>query len=274
MNRTILTLAAATMLVSSALPAFAETKQTTTNNSNEKLTTEQVKKDAKEAWSDLKGATKEAGREIEALFLGEDENVPPKSTMYKSVSSASGLLGTYVNGFNNKKVGKLKDIIVDGDGMATHAIVADNDIPGFEGKLVAVPYTSVFQSTATGDISAALSEAAIEGAREFSYTPSSGKNVVVLPAGHYSVVEILDGDVLNAGGEDVGSVDDLYFKGGKADTVIVGFDKVMGMGGKDVAAFVGPTTFVPGDEADDDVDVKLSAKQSATFAKYKKNVNK
>ncbi len=271
MTRKILTLAAATMLVSSAMPALAADVMPT-NHNTEKPSAAQLKADAKEAWGDLKQATHEAAREIEAMFLDEDESVPPKDMTYKSASSASGLIGTYVNGFNGKKVGKLADIIVDGDGKATHVIVADNDLPGFEGKLVAVPYANVFQSTATGDITAPLSEKSIAVAREFSYTPSKAKNVVILPSGHYSVAAILNGDVLDSAGKKVGAVDDLFFSGGKADTLIIGFDKTLGMGGKDVAAYVGPTSFAP--ESAKDVDVKLSAKQSATFAKYAKVATK
>ena len=53
--------------------------------------------------------------------------------------------------------------------------------------------------------------------------------------------------------------------------IIIGFDKIMGMGGKNVVTDFTPATIV---KDGDTLNVQLSAKQSASLAKYKTTVSK
>lgn len=255
--------------------AYAETKSANEIRAEES-TTGNMKEDAKKAWKDVKHDAKEAAAEIKAFFVSEDETVPAKETSYAHVSAASNILGAEIVNYKNDKIGKVKDIIVDGTGHPQMVIVADNDIPGFDGKLVAFDYTSAFTPNAEGDVLSSISEENLKNAKEFSYDSDDKDDVndpkiITLPAGSYSVEKLLGADVYNAAGEKVGDVDNIYFKGGTASLVIIDFDTVMGMGGDKVAVDYAPLKL---NNQDDKLTYSLSDKQSASFEAYKKSVKK
>lgn len=261
----ILAVSAIALLQPSA--SFAESMKSQNEVRAEASTTGSVSKDAKAAWKDIKHDAKEASKEIKAFFVGEDESVPAKEMSFQRASSASGIIGAPVYNGKKERVGTVKDIIVSSTGSADMAIIADGEFPGFDGKLVAFPFADVSKKNADGDVIAPLSEKTIEAAAEFAYEPSTGKSKVrYIPEGGYSVAKLLDGDILSSSKEKVGSVEDIYFKGGEASMVIIGFDKVLGLGGKNVVTEYGPTTII---NEGKDLDIELSAKQSASLAGYK-----
>lgn len=226
-----------------------------------------ISKDAKAAWKDIKHDAQAASKEIKAFFVGEDESVPAKQLSFMRASSASGIIGSAVYNGKKERVGTVKDIIVNSTGEADMAIIADGEFPGFDGKLVAFPFADITKQQSTGDVIVPLSEKAIEAAAEFRYEPGTGETKArYIPEGGYSVSKILDGNILSSTSEKVGSVEDIYFKSGKASMVIIGFDRVLGLGGKNVVAEYGPTTIV---NEGTTLDVQLSAKQSAALANYK-----
>ncbi len=251
--------------------SFAESKSTNEARS-EAASSGDLSKDAKAAWKDIKHDAKEASKEMKAFFVGEDESVPAKEMSFMRASSASGMIGSPVYNGKKERVGTVKDIIVSSTGQADMVIIADGEFPGFDGKLVAFPFADISKQETSGDIIAPLSEEAIKAAAEFNYVPDTGNTKVrYIPEGGYSVAKILDGHIISSTKEKVGSVDDVYFKGGNASMVIIGFDKIMGMGGKNVVAEFSPTTIVRDDKT---LDVQLSAKQSASLANYKTAVSK
>ncbi len=261
-----LTLATAAVALMANGAAHAETQKSQNEIRAEAATTGNMAADAEKAMKQVKKDMKEAGEKIEAFFIPEDQKQKVSEVTYDVVSSASGMIGSPVHNSNNEEVGRLHDIIIDVNGDATYAIIADNDIPGFEGKLVAIPYDKVFQKVATGDIIVPLTEASIRDARSFSYEPVDEVDVVVLPENHYSVDRILSSDVLDKSGDKIGSVNDIYFDDGEAESVIIGFNKVLGMGGDKVAADFGPTTL---SQKGENLNVALSDHQSTAFQAYK-----
>lgn len=272
MNTKPLLLAISAVALMQSGLAYAETKSANEIRAEES-TTGNMKEDAKKAWKDVKHDAKEAAAEIKAFFVSEDETVPAKETTYGPVSAASNIIGAEIVNYKNDKIGKVKDIIVDGTGHPQMVIVADNDIPGFDGKLVAFDYTSAFTPNADGDVLSSVSEENLKNAKEFSYDADDAKDpkVVTLSAGDYSVEKLLGADVYNAAGEKIGDVDNIYFKGGAASLVIIDFDTIMGMGGDKVAVDYSPLKLT---NHDDKLTYTLSDKQSASFEAYKKSVKK
>ena len=266
MNSKHLILAVSAVALLQSAGAFADSAKNPNEVRAEEASTGHVTTDAKKAWKDIKHDAKEATKEVKAFFMGEEENVPAKEMTFKSTSSASGLIGSPIYNSKDVRVGTVKDIIINESGKADFAVIADGEFPGFDGKLVAFPFTDITTKTADGDVIAPLSEKVIDAAAEFKYEADADKAVKIVPKGDYSVAKLLDGEVLSATKEKIGSVEDIYFKGGEASMVIVGFDKVMGMGGKHVVADFAPATVV---NDGSDLDIQLSAKQSSSLAHYK-----
>ncbi len=272
MNKSVLMATAA--ILTASLPQMAYAEMTAKSQSElraEAATTGNIVKDADKAAADMKHDFKEAAKEIKAFFLSEDEKVKPELVSYAGLSSASGILGAEVHNTANVRVGRMEDLIVDSQGNIKGVIVADNDIPGMKGKLVMLPYERVSRQDKTGDIITPLTEEVIKDAKAFTYDPSGEPTETHLVKGQYSVKGILDGAVVDKNGTNLGAVDDLYLKGGKVDSVIIGFDKVVGLGGEDVAVSYAPTTLSP---QGDRTDVVLTTKQAAAFGAYKATATK
>ena len=118
-----------------------------------------------------------------------------------------------------------------------------------------------------GDVIAPISENMMDKAAEFSYVNETGKSLVrYVPEGGYSVAKILKGNVLDSNDNKVGAVDDIYFKNGQANLIIIGFDKILGMGGNKVAANYQPANIVFNG---DSLHVELTPKQSVALSNYK-----
>lgn len=252
--------------------SMAESMKSNNEVRAEAATTGDVKTDVKKAWKDIKHDAKEVSKEVKGWFLADDESVPAKEVSFMRTSSASGIIGSPVFNHKDVRVGTVRDIIVNAKGDADLVVIADGEFPGFDGKLVAFPFADITKQGNDGDVIAPLSETGIDVAAEFEYSPNTGKaKVKFVPEGGYSVAKILGGDVLSSTNEKVGSVEDVYFKGGDANMLIIGFDKTLGMGGKNVVAEYAPTKLV---RDGTDLDIQLSAKQSAALANYKKVVSK
>lgn len=267
MTKHILMATAAILTVS--LPQMAHAEMSVKSQSEvraEAATTGNIVHDADKAAADMKHDLKEAAKEVKAFFLSEDDKVKPELITYGGVSSTSGILGAEVHNTADARVGRMEDMLVDKNGTVKSVIVADNDIPGMKGKLIALPYERVARQEKSGDVIIPLTEEVIKDARAFTYEPSGDANELTIAKGYYSVKQILDGNVVDKNGAKLGSVDDLYLKGGKIDSVIIGFDKVIGLGGEDVAVSYAPTSL---SAQGNTTDVVLTVKQTAAFNAYK-----
>lgn len=265
MNKTILATASVIALVIS-MPAVADTSaKTKTEASAETNTTGDIGNDAKEAWKNIKEDASEAYEDIKAVFVDKDN----KPVVISTRNTATGMIGHAVYNATKERVGTVKDIIVDGNGNASMLVVSDGEFPGFDGKLVAFDYSIISSLNADGDVIAPISEDNISKAAEFSYDKNAqadGK-VRVIPDRGYSVARLLDGQLVNPQGDSVAEIDDISFKNAKASDLIVGFEKVLGLGGKKAALSYDAAQIVRDGE---DLDFKLSAAQAAQFEAYKK----
>jgi ribosomal 30S subunit maturation factor RimM len=185
------------------------------------------------------------------------------------------MIGAHVFNYKDERVGTIKDIIVDSQGNADMIVIADGEFPGFDGKLVAYRYGDMVNLNITnvgGDIISPITEKNIDKASEFSYEFKTGESLVrYIPDGGYSVAKILAANVMDSENQKVGTVSDIYFKQGKADMIIISFDKVLGLGGhKAATAYKASKVIFDGD----DLSIKLSANQSTSLANFKTKVRK
>ncbi|HRQ60073.1 MAG TPA: PRC-barrel domain-containing protein [Alphaproteobacteria bacterium] len=250
-----------------SVPALAE--NTAAKTSVENKTTGSVSTDVERAWEDIKADTSETYENIKAVFIDDSEGSVAKNVEIDSRHTAAGMIGKPVYNGSKERVGTLKDIIVDAGGEARMIVVADGEFPGFDGKLVAFDYNVVFRQNAEGDLIAPISETTLDKAAEFSYDlkESGDSKVRVIPTNSYSVAALLDGQVINPQGENVAEIDNISFKNGRASQLIVGFDKVLGLGGKHAAIDYSDAKLV---RTDGQLDFQLSASHAAQFEVYKK----
>jgi sporulation protein YlmC with PRC-barrel domain len=264
----ILTTASVLALMVSS-PALADNTTTNTNVKAETTTSGSVSTDAKAAWKDLKDDTAEAYESVKAVFIGEDPAVKPAQVVIDTRHTAGGMIGRGVYNEAKERIGTVKDIIVDADGAAKMIVIADGEFPGFDGKLVAFDYGIISRQNADGDVIAPISETSMDKAAEFSYDleDAGSSGIRVIPTGGFSVARLLDGDLVNPKGESVAAIDNISFKNGKADQLIVGFDKVLGLGGKNAVLDYNGANLV---RNNGELDFQLSEGHAAQFEAYKK----
>jgi sporulation protein YlmC with PRC-barrel domain len=265
--KTQILLAVSMIALTAANPAFADT-QTAENPAAQQKTSGSLKKDVEHAWEDIKSDTAHAFENIEATFIGGDEKAEIKPVTIDSRITASGMIGQPVMNSNQERVGTFKDVILDKDGKAVMAIVADGEFPGIDAKLVAFDYNIIARQNKNGDVIMPLTESAIDNAAEFSYDAKGrNENVRVMPANGYSVSKLLDADLLDQKKETVAQVDNISFKNGYADQIIIVFDQILGLGGeKAVLDYRDAQLTRTGDK----LNFQLSANQAKQFEIYKK----
>ena len=229
---------------------------------------ENTKKAVSETAEDVSNATQEAYEEISAALIENDQADADFTTVtLDSRMTASGMIGKPVYNTNGESVATVKDIILDREGQAIMVVVADGEFIGM-GKQAAFDYNAITHVNADGDVIMPLTEQMIENAAEFSYDRERySETVKVIPSNGYSVAELLDAQLVNPQKETVGDVDNISFKNGQANHIIIGFDKILGLGGKKAAMEYDSATLV---RNGDDLDFQLSANQAAQFEAYKK----
>jgi sporulation protein YlmC with PRC-barrel domain len=209
----------------------------------------------------------EGAEDVKAFFVG-DENTRIEPVTFRRESTSAGLLDKAVLNPQGEKIATVEDILIDANGKATHVVVADGGMMGIGAKLAAFDYGKIVAQRADGKVVASLTQNQIDNASKFSYDRDDAAEAKILPKGSTSVKELLDGEVWNASGDKIGSIDNVSFVNGKTDRLIIGFDKTMGMGGKMAAIDYSAVEKI---RKDGQVDVKLSSSQSAQFVNFKKN---
>lgn len=273
MKNKILTTVSVIALMAAA-PALADTqiKAGTSPEPGSKAAAKQstgdFSKDVENAWEDIKNDTSEAYKDIKATVVGDKKPGEAYSTVtINSRMTADGMIGKAVHNESGESVATVKDIILDSDGKAMMIIVADGEFIGM-GKKAAFDYNAITRVNADGDVIMPLTEKMIDNAAEFSYDrKDGGDNMRVIPSNGYSVSKLLDGQLVNQAKETVAQVDNITFRNGRADQLIVGFDKMLGMGGEKAAMGYGDAKMI---QDGDGYDFQLSAHQAAQFESYKK----
>ena len=292
MKKTLLT-AVSTLAIATALPAFAQNGASSDMQTRMDRTQDQsdinretiTEEDVRESWEDTKDTVSDTADDISdataetyndltdsmAADSGDDVDVDTTATVtVNQRTTADGMIGEPVYNTDGERVAKIHDIIMDDQGEATMVILADGDFTGL-GKLVAYEYDMITNRTEKGDIITSLSEDRIDDAASFSYeTDASGDNVRVIPDNGYSVAELMDSVIVNTDGDIVADVDNISFRNGTADQIIVGFGDTFGIGGEQAAMAFNQLELQR--TAEGGANFRLNAQQSSTFKSYKNNM--
>lgn len=237
----------------------------TTPEANDSKMTRELKQGLNEAGKEMR----EAADNIRAYFLdGKDGEV--KQVSFHAGMTAKGMIGKKISTPSGDSIAKVNDILLDKNGTATKVIVSDGGLLGIGDKLAAFDYSRVITKLDDGRVEMSLSQDMIDKAKEFSYDAKDAGKATVLPPDSVSVKDLLDGEVYDNNDKKVASVDNISIMDGKADRVIIGYGKVLGMGG-DLAAvdYSGLTLMKQAGETD----VKMSLSASRQFADFRKTAS-
>lgn len=259
-----------------AFTAYKEANATSTDtkpgiSAETKADLKHAYEETKDAVSDtaqkLSEKTSDTYESIKAKMISEKDSM--SDVTYDSRITAKGLLGQPINNTAGKKVGTLKDIIVDHDGKAAVAVVSDGGFAGIGDKLAAFDYNLLMRQDTNGDVIMPVSEDAVSKVAAFSYEPKdASKDVRVIPENGYSISEMLKGKLVSPKDESLGNIENITFISGQASSVIVGFDEVAGMGGDHVALNFDDLALSK--SKDGTIDFRMGNHQSEQFEEYKK----
>ncbi len=261
--------------IMAAFPAFAEMGASAGADMEKAVQQgwQDTKEATKDAVADAQQAVSEAADSVKFTLFGPGEAVSGKVVTIDQRMTAKGMIDQPVLNSARERVGTVKDIILDEKGFAQIVIVSDAELISLGAKEVAFDYDMIVQRDKDGDFVMPLTKEMIAKALKFSYNAEdAGKEGVrVMPAGGYSVEKLLRADVVNPSKEKMASVDNISFKGGRADNLIVGFDKIMGVGGDRAALAFADVSLVPdGSEA---YDFQLTTDQAAQFEAFKQKAS-
>lgn len=277
-----LTVSAIALLAS--VPAFAsdmnENSVQQERTSGQADTPKVTKEDAKRGWENTKekvsdkaeeisNATKEKYREIKASLIDKSDGTKFSTIVIDPRMTADGMINSMVYNGNGERVAKVHDIILDDQGKAIMIVVSDGEFIGL-GKKAAFDYSAITRVNADGDVIMPLTEEMINNAVEFSYDKKDeGGKVRVIPNNGFSAAKLLDGKLVDQNKKTVAQIDNISFRSGKANQLIVGFDKILGMGGEKAALAYNDVKMIPDG---DGYDYQLDATQAAHFEAFKKSV--
>ena len=255
-----------------AAPAFAQTAEGTTGNTVDN-TIQQGVDSAQQGIDNAQNALSNAADKIQFTMFSDDKDMKGTVVAIDKRMTADGMLGEPVLNSARDRVGTVKDIILDEKGFAQMVVVSDAELIDVGAKDVAFDYSLVIQRDQAGDFIMPLTEEMIAQARPFSYDEADAtkEGMRMIPAGGYSVEKLLEADVINPRKEKLASVDNISFKAGRADNLIAGFDKVLGMGGDNVALAFSDVAIVA--DGEDDYDFQLTASQAAQFEAFKQTAS-
>ena len=276
MTKTIL-MSASVLAMLVAIPAFAETKvEAGTTVKTEESIGAKVDKQLDKAGNAIERAadktekaTKDAYGDVKAYFTN-DKDIKATSTVAVAAGhTAKALIGTDVQDGNGKEIGKIHDIIVDGEGEAELVIIEDGGVLGLGSKLAAFDYDVIKGFNRDNDVVVKLSEANIKAAKAFDYEASADAKAgakTTLGADQYSINKIVDAEVIGPDNKKMADVDTVAFDGDEAEFLLVSFDKIIGMGGEHVALDFDALELI---NKDGKYKFKLNSQQTAQFENYK-----
>lgn len=269
--------AASVAVLLSLSPAIAQTSAENHSGNVEKTwekAWDSTKEAVKETTESLTDKTKETYKEattagadekVEFSVLGADQSASVETSVNARMT-ADGILGEPIKNTNNERVGTMKDIVLDQNGVAQTVVVSDADLIDVGvTKDAAFDYSLVTRKDPEGDIIMPLTEEMIDQARAFSSSPDeAGKEgTSVMPISGLSVAKLLEAEVVDQENNKIGSVDNITFKGGRADKILVD-------GGMDTGKVALDMTSVKINQEDkNSLKVQLDATQSAQLANFK-----
>lgn len=214
----------------------------------------------------VKNAVNEAAHEIKALFVNEKSGSALEPITIIRAHTAEGMIGEDVLSPAGKKIAKVKDIVIDSNGSASMIILSDGGFLGINNKLAAFSYDKVVSQDEDGKVTMALTQAMIDSAADFSYDPSDKNTAKILPEGSISMNDILDGNLFDYKGKDVADIENVSIVDGKAEYLLVGYNKKLGVGGDMAALDFASLAVVKKDGA---VNFRMNEAQSNQFGGLK-----
>jgi len=206
-------------------------------------------------------------KRISLAVINDQPDVRPSVVTIEERNTAKGMIGKTIYNENNRKIGKLHDIILNNDGTAQLIVISNGSFAGLGGKLAAFNYDELVNRTAKGDLITPLTQKSIDSAVEFSYKNEEAKdNVRTIPENGYSVANLLKGKILGNDGAKLADIDNLSLRDGRAYLVIAAYNQIFGMGGKKAAVAFKTASF---ERENDQVNLKLSAAETMKFRNYK-----
>lgn len=289
MKNTLLVAVSAAALMT-ALPALAESASGTdvkaradvsANNPDHENVGTVTKAQVENGWEKTKDAVSNAaektGDAVQGAYtdakraLSRDKEAVGQPVKINSQNTAENLIGKDVRNASGETVASVEDIILDKKGEAQLLILKDGGFFGMGGKKVALNYPQAVRHDASGDVILPVTENMLDRVAEFSYDQKdAGDKIRVIPQGGISAARLMDGDILNSKGEKVADIDDISFRNGEAQYVVLSFDKVLKMGGDHAVVDFDGLQLIP--ENDGKANLKMSAQQSAEFETFKKSM--
>lgn len=268
MKKTILTTVSFIVLLS-ILPSLAKTAKTQNEINAEASTTGNIVDDAKVAVKDIKKGTAKAYKEIKAMLIGKESNDKNTPVIIDSRKTANGMIGHHVYNEKHEIIATVTDVILDKRGKAHMIIVSDGMFS--MGKKAAFDYSAMTHAEKDGDIIMPLSKKMIDKAAAFSYfkADKNDDRIRVIPDNGYSTSSLLKGRLLDQNKEPVADIDNISFKNGMADQLIIGFDKTLGFGGERAVLSYQDATIIRHGNA---LDFQLSANKTSQFEAFKKSL--
>lgn len=273
-NKLLLT-ASALAFIMSAPSAIAAEENTTAKVQAEQETSigQDIEKGLNEAGERISDAadnvaeaTEETYDSIKAKIVDETQDPKVSVIDIDERMTAAGMIGSPVYNTEEERIAKVSDIILDRDGNAIMVILADGDFTGL-GKHVAFEYDVITRRDTNGDLIAPLSEEDIDNAMAFSYDRSDYSDTVqVIPSNGFSVAELMDSNLTDPAGETLANVDNISFREGAADQLILKFNDVLGFGGETVAMGYDDLNIA---RTDGKVNFQLTQPQTDEFKTYK-----
>lgn len=234
---------------------------------------EEVKDALQKTKDSITDTSKETYEEVRYTLFGNSDGDRGTEVAIDMRATADGMIDEPVHNAAGERIGTFKDIILNDQGDAVMAIVSDADFIDIGAKEAAFDYALVTQRNTDGDVIMPLTEGAITKARSFSYEAGDPADTKTqrMPANGYSVKNLLSTDILGPDNKEVGSVDNIIFREGRADAVIVSFDKILNMGGKKAALPFRDMQLVK--SGDKDAHFQLTSAQAAKFETFKASVS-
>lgn len=208
----------------------------------------------------LKEEVHQAARAVETSVKDMKHELFSNPTQTNQRYSASGMIGRDVKNNRGETVARVKDIIISPEGRAVLMVVSDGGTMGLGARDVAFEYASLVNPHEQGEVLLPLSETIL--AKGTVYSPDANEQ-------GYSVSALLKGKLEDPAGKNVADIESITFENGQAQAVIVAFDKILGMGGKQAAVSFNDLHIMR--KGQDKFSARLNNKQSAAYEAFKDN---
>lgn len=246
-----------------AAPAMADDK----NNKDVPEVQEVTKEDVKETWGETKENVKVAvddtsdmmerfAADVKALFSDGQEG----QIGINHKRTAAVLLDKNIEDAGGKNLGRIEDIIIDGNGDARRIVFEKGGILGLGGDKMVIAYDDVMKHSEYGDVLTPVSP------EELDKLATKYNEAEIMEPGFTTVSRILEGKVIGPDGKTLGKVANATLRDADVTHLLVVFDATLGFGGDEIAMDYDKLGTRTRNGVQDFI---LNDAQTEAFAKYK-----